>query len=342
MGRDSDMDSATGVLKAADADLVALEADGALVVVTPRYQGRIFCTLGGRLVHRLDASLLDAPPGGEFKNIGGNSLWPAPEGGCFAFNYPPDGGDWYVQEGIADVPTGIVTSDASSVTVRKDITLVNRAGTSARVEFRRVVRLRVGSPEAAQLPEGVSMLHYETEDILAPQTEHTPDDFLLAAWSLEQFAGGDGVTAFTCVDDTANAINDDYYGGLPKPPEIDGSRVCVPLGGTARFQIGIRVAAAPRLVGAIDPANGWLIIRRTPRQEGRYFNIADNEQPEGPRSAADMYSVFNGGELDFYELEAIAPLHMDGEHVGASRLPSETMIFTGPVEGLREVMEGAT
>ncbi len=326
------------ILRQYDSELVTLEAGNSAVHVSPGLQGRIFCTINGQLIHRLDEEKLANPVPNAFNNLGGNSLWPAPEGGLFAFNYPPDGSGWYVQEGIASSPARIVSEDALTATIRKDILLINRKGTAASVEFIRTVSLRADSLWASDLPDDISLLHYETEDILSPRSLHAPTDFLLAAWSLEQFPGGNGVTAFTCVADTANAINADYYGALPQAPVVDGSLVSVPLGGTDRFQIGIPVAAGPRLIGAIDPTNGYLIIRFTPRCEGRYFNIADNDQPKGPDSAADMYSVFNGGALGFYELETIAPMQINDSTVGASNLKSETLIFTGSENSLKTVM----
>lgn len=327
------------VLRKYDPELISIESGRGVVLVSPGLQGRIFCTVDGKLIHRLDHERLAAPLPNAFNNLGGNSLWPAPEGGPFAFNYPPDGGEWYVQEGIASSPAKVTSRDTLAATIRKDITLINRKGTSVSVEFSRKVRLRNDSPLASGLPDGVSILHYETDDVLSRSSEYAVADLLLAAWLLEQFPGGNGVTAFTCVVDTAKAINDDYYGSLSQAPVVDGSLVSFTLGGKDRFQIGVPVVARPRLIGAIDPSNGLLIIRYTPRQDGSYFNIADNEQPNGPWSAADMYSVFNGGSLDFYELETIAPMQIKGSIVGASHLKSETIIFTGSENSLRTVMK---
>lgn len=323
-------------LRGHDPDLVLLEAARAELAVSPRFQGRIFGALEGRLTHQLLPDLLAAPPGGAFKNIGGNSLWPAPEGGPLAFNYPPDGGNWYVQEGIADAPTRLTHRGEHEVAVEKQITLVNRMGTRADITFRRTVELLGDASEASP---GPAQLHYRTLDELVPRSAHTPESLLLSAWSLEQFAGGEGVLAFADADDPVNVLNADFYGALSVPPRIEGSRVWLTLGGTDRWQVGFRVDSGPRRIGALDTANGRLIIRRTPRQEGRYFNIADNDQPRGPWSAADQYSVFNGGELGFYELETIAPMAFINGNVGPSRLESETWIYQGPEPALKTILE---
>ena len=97
------------------------------VLLSAAMQGRIFAEMDGELLHRLDVPLAEHPSD-SFNNIGGNSLWPAPEGGAFAFNYPADGGPWRVQDGINKVCSRILPGGAAMV---KEITLENRKGRTA-------------------------------------------------------------------------------------------------------------------------------------------------------------------------------------------------------------------
>ena len=79
-----------------------------------------------------------------------------------------------------------------------------------------------------------------------------------------------------------------------------------------------------------------LILRKTQPGPGVHFNIADNEQPEGPFSAADLYSIFNGGELGFFELETIGSMCVTDGRLSVSTLSSQTLILKGkPSELLR-------
>ena len=71
------------------------------VMLDAANQGRVFVELDGKLLHRYDENIAAAPDPVKFNNIGGNSLWPAPEGGEFAFNYLNDSGNsWLVQPGV--------------------------------------------------------------------------------------------------------------------------------------------------------------------------------------------------------------------------------------------------
>ena len=309
--------------------------DGA-VFISPELQGRIFCTLGNELIHRLDIDRATTPVPDEFNNLGGNSLWPAPEGGPFAFNYPPDGEEWYVPPLVADTRCAVLDADSSQVLIEKVGTLTNKANVRAYLSMQRKVTV----PHDHPVPEGFALkgLRYFCEDTIAPKAECSAENFLIAPWSLEQFPGGDGVIAFAAVPVSEGCVNDDYYGVPGDRIQYHEGGFTFALGGTDRHQIGVRVDHTPRLVGSFDPARSLLILRKTPEQGGQYFNIADNAQPDGPSSARDLYSVFNGGDLGFYELETIGAMQASHGMLAPSRLHSETLILQGPAAELKRYL----
>ena len=312
-----------------DPDLAALPVPAGAVLVSPGLQGRIFCEIGGDLIHRLDTGLLDHPLPDEFNNLGGNSLWPAPEGGAYAFNYPPDSDEWLVQDGIAAQAASLTSADARSATLQKTIELTNRKGRRIRLLYER--RVELADNEMSAAPAGAESVAYRSGDTFEPLEDYSPDDVLLAPWSLEQFPGGDGVVAFAKVEQPETSINLDFY-GMPESRPVYGSDFfTLALGGTAKFQLGVKVANRPALLGALDRRRSLLFLRTTPRQDGVYFNIADNDQPDGPWSAADMYSVFNGGDLDFFELETIGAMQLRNGHLARSTLVSTTVILRAPL-----------
>jgi len=315
-------------LRRHDPNLVELEAPSGGVIVAPGIQGRIFCHLGGKLVHRLDVALLDNPSPTDFNNFGGNSLWPAPEGGPFAFNYPPDGGDWRVQPAINSQNLAITARTPRSVTIEKDVSLVNRKGITLSLKYRRRVTLL--DPDPLVQGYSVHVIRYRSEDTFIPQGRYPESDVLIAPWSLEQFPGAEGIVAFAKVRDPETSINADFYGSPMDRIGFGPEHFTFRLGGQDRTQIGIRVANEPSLIGAWDRARGLLITRHARKQPGVYFNMADNDQPQGPYSAADLYSIFNGGALDFFELETIGAMQTEDGIVAPSTLTSETVILAGP------------
>jgi hypothetical protein len=321
------------LLRRHDPGLVELAAADGSVLVSPGLQGRIFAHLEGDLLHQLDLERLETPVPGEFNNLGGNSLWPAPEGGPFAFNYMPGSDEWVVQAGIADQRANITSHGDGEAEIEKQIELTNRHGTTLKLRFMRNIQVAV-TTDLDGFPD-VKGITYHSTDTFEPLGSYTAGEALLAPWSLEQFPGGNGVTAFAKAKDPATAINFDFY-GLPESPPVYGEDFfSIELGGTARFQIGIKVANGPEVLGALDANRNLLFLRVTERRDGLYFNIADNDQPDGPESAADMYSVFNGGELDFFELETIAPMQIRDGKMTTSSLISTSLLMRGPVPELK-------
>lgn len=306
------------------------------VIVSPELQGRIFCTLGNELIHRLDASRVANPVPDEFNNLGGNSLWPAPEGGAFAFNYPPDSEEWFVPALVADAKCSVIDADSGQAIIEKQGTLINKAGTKGYVRMHRKIAL----PHDDPVPEGYALqgIRYFCEDTIAPLEDLNAERFLIAPWSLEQFPGGDGVVAFGAVATPQGCVNDDYYGEPGDRIQYHDGGFTFALGGPDRHQIGLRVGHGPRLIGSLDLERRLLILRKTAEQGGRYFNIADNEQPQGPGSARDLFSIFNGGDLGFYELETIGAMQRCKEMVAPSLLQSETLILQGPVPELKRYL----
>ena len=313
-------------LKKIDPDLLIRPCGAGNLLVSNTLQGRIMAEIGGKLIHRFDADLAEHPDPENFNNLGGNSLWPAPEGGDFAFNYSPSGG-WYVQKGINSVKSTLLEEGEGTLLIGKEFELLNRRGKTVKVTWRR----RITALPVPVLP--VPALKYKSVDTLSLAEPADLYDVLISAWSLEQLPGAAGITAFgRCAKGAKEAINTDFYGDPMPRLTFEDKWFKFALGGPCRLQIGISSAAAPELIGSFDPARGVAVLRRTPaRNDGRYINFADNDQKNGPFSAADQYSIFNGSEeLDFHELETLAPMTLDSRgRVTGSRLESETLILSG-------------
>jgi hypothetical protein len=320
-----------------DSGLIELHSGDGTVLVSPGLQGRVFCQFGSELVHRFDPVPLNPIKPGEFRNLGGNSLWPAPEGGPYAFNYLPNSDTWLVQEGINDANYRVVSKSSEKVVVQKEISLINRKGTKVSVQFKR----SISTVNAAEPASGfkVKALSYTCEDVITPLESYQRDDLLIAPWSLEQFSGCEGVVAFAKVPESDGSVNTDFYGSPGDRLTYKKGFFTFKLGGSERLQIGIKAANQPEFIGALDSARRLLILRKTPSQSGVYFNIADNAQSQGPFSAADMYSVFNGGPLGFYELETIAPMQVSRTSVAPGKLFSETLILHGDVSELKRFLK---
>ena len=65
----------------------------------------------------------------------------------------------------------------------------------------------------------------------------------------------------------------------------------------------------------------------------------ENEQKNGPFSTEDVFSIFNGASLGFYELETIAPMIAEDGKFVSSTVRSETFIYKGSASALAALLE---
>jgi len=202
------MDAAWQALRAGDAAAVELSSGGGAVLACPTITGRLFLRLGDDTLSRVDADMArrSAPADGSFHNVGGCSLWPAPEGGAYGFNYP-DGGDWCVQEGVNVAPYRVAWRSAAAVVMEKTVTLVNRAGRRSPVVMRRQVS--PSSPPGAEDYADAST-GYAVQDAFIPAGDVPFAETLLMPWTLEQFPLAPGMEIFVCAR-PGWRVNWDYY-----------------------------------------------------------------------------------------------------------------------------------
>lgn len=315
-------------LEKIDPSLLKISAANGSILVAPTLGGRIFVEMSGDLIHRFDDQLAANPDPVNFNNLGGNSLWPAPEGGDFAFNYPPNG-DWMVQPAINSQVALVREVKENYVKVGKEISLLNRAGNTIELDFERRVFLK---ETGFRKKYNLETIAYYTIDQLVPLKDTPVEDALISAWSLEQFPEAEDIIGYGRIaGDSSKVINSDFYGDPSSRITWKNNNFRFILGGPKRLQIGLSAAQQPICLGNYDKKRKLAVIRTTPnRTNGLYFNIADNDQANGPWSADDCYSIFNGAaEVNFHELETIAPMEVANGKIVKSRLESASVFIRG-------------
>ncbi len=294
------------------------------MAVCPAIGGRVFAEVRGETMHRVDPDLV-ANPLETFNNYGGNTFWPAPEGGRFAFNY--EGVRWRVQEAINLQPFEVVHGDTASVVLGKNVELVNRAGEIIEAAMTREVRL--SQPQGLLTGRNLKgFVSYTTVDSFDVINQVSLENALIAAWTLEQFDASDETISFCAVVNAREAINFDFYEHPHHRITYFAKGFSYRTDGQSVGQIGIAKAANSSFIGFYDLSRGVLCIRENLSiDDGLYFNIADNHQPNGPYSAADVYSIYNSGpEVRALELETVGSATTENGLLRGSKLISRTGI----------------
>ncbi|MBU4285261.1 MAG: hypothetical protein KKD76_00015 [Verrucomicrobia bacterium] len=322
--------------------VLAFQNEKSACALCPDMGGRVFGEVCGRSLHRIDLDTVPPSPKGlrwascrpdqPFANFGGGNFWPAPEGGKFGFNYRLN--EWYVQPCINAEPFLVGALNDRAAVLQKQIALVNRAGTKVETRMQRAFRLIPKPPLGLQRYHLEGFLSYQTTDTFTVLNKVPVDAALLASWTLEQFEGTGQTISFCAVVHPEQAINFDFY-------EHPSERIAyAPQGFTYKTdarrkgQIGIRQAAGARFIGFYDLSRRLVCVRENCSVAGGlYFNIADNDQPQGPASAADNYSIFNSdADMGAFELETIGSAQVEQKWLKGSELISITTfaIFENP------------
>lgn len=295
----------------------------AACLLCPDMGGRIFGECCGLNLHRIDLECA-AHPTASFNNYGGNNFWPAPEGGKFGFNYR--GNEWYVQKSINEQPLRVVSSGKRSAVIGKEIKVVNRYGMELEAGMRREFSLIPAPANLLKKWPLKGFLSYSTVDSFLVHNTISTDQALLASWTLEQFDATDDTLSFCAVPDPKLAINFDFY-------EHPGDKITYYQKGFTyhtdarrKGQIGIKAPAGALFIGFIDRNRNLICLRQNlSPKNGTFFNIADNDQPLGPYSAADNYSIFNSDEtMKAFELETVGAAQIKNNILKGSELISAT------------------
>ncbi len=293
------------------------------IALCPDMGGRVFVEIDGISPHRIDLETVKNPDK-PFNNYGGGNVWPAPEGGMFGFNYR--GNEWYVQPAINKEPFQIVDQHSKSATIQKKIKLTNRLGTVVKTTMTRQFSLLANLPTILNNQTIKCALSYETIDTFEVNNSVKIEQAILASWTLEQFQATRSTVAFVLVEKPRSAINFDFYDHPGERIQYHEKGFTYKADGQCKGQIGIRKESQATLIGFYDLSQNLLCFRQKINPDsGVFFNIADNDQLQGPYSAADTYSIFNSDpDMMAFELETIGGANVNNGLLTGSELTSRT------------------
>jgi hypothetical protein len=300
----------------------------ARVAVVAQYQGRVMTSTsggtGGPSFGWLNRSAIASKERKPHINVfgGEDRFWLGPEGGQYSIFFAPgdpfDLAHWQTPEPIDWGAWEEVERSAKAVRFRKDIQLVNYAGTKLSLEATRVIRM-VDPPGGA----GVESVAYESENTIrnTGQNRWTKESGLLSIWILGMFPPSSRMVValpFVRGPETGRGpiVNDAYFGKVP------GDRLLVKDGilyfrgdGKHRGKIGISRKRAMPVMGSYD-ADGrvlTLVEYTLPKDAHDYVNSMweISDQPYG----GDVVNSYNDGPPEpgkpplgpFYELESSSP-----------------------------------
>ena len=346
-------------LRAHDTGLVILGEGDDQVVVSPKYQGKVFTSTDsgsyGRSFGWIHYKAFDPPVDSHMNAYGGeNRLWLGPEGGRFSLFFPPGSkmefANWKTPAAFDTEPWAVTMRNDSVVGLRKAMRLVNYAGDTLQLRIDRTVMLftpaEIENSLSISHADSVKMVGYATVNMLTNTGKliWTDSTGMPCLWLLDMFNPSPATTIIipfhSEAGDTSKPATTDYFGEIsPDRITFRGSVLYFKADGNSRGKLGVHPGRAKNRIGSYDAAGKVLTITEYDIDpKARYLNQEWNTVK--PPFSGDAVNAYNDGPLagggqmgPFYELESVSP--------AAYLAPEDRLVhrhfvyhFTGPEAAL--------
>lgn len=344
--------------------VIVLSADEgkSQVVVSAKYQGKVFTSTAegeaGRSFGWIHYSAFEGPVDAHMNGYGGeNRIWLGPEGGKFSLYFK--GGDsmvfanWHTPGAFDTAAWQLERQEARSVSLRKDMQLVNYAGTSLSISVNRDITIldRPAIDSLLQLGADTSIraVGYRTVNTLTNTggAAWTEQGGMPCIWMLDMFNPSPSTVIVIPYKPAAKpgdkVATTDYFGEIPGDRiKYDQNVLFFKADGKRRGKLGIHPGNAKPVAGSYDIEHKVLTITLFDVDStGRYLNQEWNTVK--PPFSGDAVNAYNDGPLvdgkqmgPFYEIESVSPSVALG--AGQALTHRHTVIhFTGSEAGLDKV-----
>lgn len=347
-------------------DSVILLRDGdARVVVSPKYQGKIFTSTAagdaGPSFGWIHYKAFDGPEDPHMNAYGGeNRLWLGPEGGKFSLFFPRrakmEFANWKTPAAFDTEAWTVTARDERSVQLKKEISLTNYAGSPLSISIDRHISIlgRTDIDSALSLPgdTAVHAVGYRTVNTLtnAGADAWTEKTGMPCLWLLDMFNPSPATVIMipyqSNPDDSASKpATTNYFGEIPSDRiKFDNGVLFFKADGKSRGKLGIHPRRARPVAGSYDALHHVLTITLFDIDtKSRYLNQEWNTTK--PPFSGDAVNAYNDGSLadgsqmgPFYELESVSPAAFLSS--GQSQTHQHSVFhFTGPESALDNICQ---
>ena len=354
-------------LKQHDDSVVVLnnDSDRAQVIVSPKYQAKVFTSTAdgnsGQSFGWVNYKAFSGAPDVHMNAYGGeNRFWLGPEGGKFSLFFKPDSemvfANWKTPAPFDIEPWKVVSKNDQSVTMQKNMQLLNYKGTQLDISVERLVKI-LSDAEVAKIlgyavDTSVKAVAYQTDNKITNvgKTAWTEDTGMPCIWMLDMFNPSPATVIVVPYKNISGMpfnkiVTSDYFGQIsPDRLKHTDDMLFLKADGKSRGKLGVVPGYAKPMAVSYDPQHKALtIIMFDLDSSAKYLNQEWNTTK--PTFAGDAVNAYNDGPLadgtqmgPFYEMESVSP--------AAFLKPGESLShkhavfhFTGNEEGLSRITQ---
>ncbi|MGV8136046.1 MAG: DUF6786 family protein [Mangrovibacterium sp.] len=322
-------------LKTKDSLVVLFNGD-AQVIVSPKYQGKVFTSTAGGLSGssfgwiNYDALNSDSIVPHINAYGGEDRMWLGPEGGQYSIFFKPGTemvfDNWQTPAGLDHEAWQLVSSDSVKVLMEKKLALENYSGTEFQATLKREVKLLSSADLKEKLGvtvhSGLKWVGFESTNTLinSGAEKWSPGKGTLCIWVLSMLNPSDsGTVVIPYVQGDEEMLGEvattNYFGEIPDNRiKIGNGLVFFKVDGKHRSKLGLSEKRATTFAGSYDAVGKVLTILQfsKPDSSAGYINQLWEIQKEPFKG--DVLNAYNDGVLDdgsqmgpFYELESSSP-----------------------------------
>lgn len=314
-------------------NLIVLSNGDAQVIVSPKYQGKVFTStamgLNGRSFGWINYTALNSDSIVPHINAygGEDRMWLGPEGGQFSIFFKPNTkmvfDNWQTPAGLDFEAWQLVSSDSVKVSMKKELALENFSGTKFQASLKRDVKLLSTEDLYEKLgiivDSGLKWVGFEsTNTLINSGTERwTKGKGTLCIWVLGMLNPSDsGTVVIPYVQGDEKILGTvattNYFGEIPADRiKIGNGLLFFKIDGKHRSKLGLSEKRATSVAGSYDAIHKVLTILQfnKPDTSSGYINQLWEIHKEPFKG--DVLNSYNDGPLDngnqmgpFYELES--------------------------------------
>lgn len=316
--------------------LVVLGSGNAQLIVSPKFQGKVFTStasgLEGQSFGWLNYDAISSQTTAPHINAygGEDRFWLGPEGGQYSIYFEPGSemvfDNWQTPAPIDSEPWALVSSNEASAQLSKSLQLMNYMGITIEGEVDRVINLLTEADLQrlldVRLVDGIDWVGFESVNTLTNtgQSAWTEESGTVCIWILGMFNPSDATTVVIPYleggeKELGPVATTDYFGEIPADRIVMKDGVLYFKGdGKQRGKLGISPERSTGVAGSYDADNNVLTIVQydQPQEESLYMNQVWGIQDEPYKG--DVINSYNDGPLEngdqmgpFYELETVSP-----------------------------------
>jgi hypothetical protein len=310
--------------------VIVLQSDQgkAQVIVSAKYQAKVFTStadgLKGQSFGWIHYKAFTGPVDAHMNAYGGeNRIWLGPEGGKYSLFFPKGAAmafaNWKTPAAFDTEAWKVTKQNITSVSMQKDMQLVNYAGTALSLSVVREVTIlgRSEIDDILQSPDTtLRVVGYGTANTMTNTGKEawTEKTGMPCIWMLDMFNPSPSTVIVVPHKAGDKVATTDYFGEIPSSRiRIDASTLFFKADGKSRGKLGIHPQFAIPRAGSYDAQNKVLTLTIFDvDSSGKYLN--QEWKTTKPPFSGDAVNAYNDGPLadggqmgPFYELESVSP-----------------------------------